>query len=536
MAGNDESRMQMASYLGEIILTHEDKCSVAKRASPALTKMARAGGSLNKRVAFRTLEQISAYHTSSNILVENGVIQIMAEEVLNRKSHKDEPVDLRQEATGIMANILESGVELENLSVNDQGHTMASDYIVFNIICLIRNSTPDEVNLNLIRILLCLTDSPKIMATIVSVIKERETSYTLVGFINYPHEEIGIAAIKLLIKLSPHIGQALVDKLCKTKGQPENLIGISEDQTMITEKDAVAANFLAKLPHQNLTLNLALLNFNAAATVVKLIEQVQRNEVRKNKHAESYLEGLVGILVRFTATLYDPQMLFLARDNNLTSVFTELLVDKSSDEVQRLCLIGLASLSSQSSKLSKPPQANSPRFKKSSKILNILKWRSTSKKNLTISCCPIHKGICSAKETFCLVEAKAIEKLMSSLDHDNADVVEAALTAIRTLLDDNVDSDKSITILTSFDATHYLLKAVKEHKQDSLWQNAFWVLEKFLTNGRDKSVSDISQDRWLHATLVNVYHNGNANARHIAASLLSHMNKIPDLVSGTYTF
>ncbi|CAM8947882.1 unnamed protein product [Rhodiola kirilowii] len=533
--GNAKTKMEMTIYLGEIILSDENKCYVAQRASPALTKMACQGDSLNRKVAFNALQQISTYHAGSRILVETGVIQMLVEEILNRKIHIDEPVDLRREATGIIANILESGAEFENSPVNNQGHAMASDYIVFNIICLIRNSTPDEVNLNLIRILLCLADSPKIMATIVQVIKETETSYTLIGFINYPHEQIGIAAIKLLIKLSPHIGHTLVDKLCKTKGQPENLIWISEDQTMITEKHAVAANFLAKLPHQNLTLNLALLNFDAAGTVLQLIVQVQRNGIQRSRHAKPYLEGLVGILVRCTATLYDPQMLYLARNHNLTSVFTELLLEKSSDEVQRLSLIGLSNLSSQSSILSKPPQIRSPRYMKSSNLLNFLKCRSASKKNI-ISCCPIHKGICSAQETFCLVEAKAVEKLLACLDHETAEVVEAALSAIRTLLDDNVDSDKSITMLTSYDATQRLLKVVKEHKQESLWENAFWVLEKFLSNGKDKSVSDISHDRWLHATLVNVYHTGNANARQIAERLLRHTNKIPDLVSGTYTF
>lgn len=61
----------------------------------------------------------------------------------------------------------------------------------------------------------------------------------------------------------------LVHKLCKTEGQFENLIGIPEDPTIITDKHAVAANLLAKLPHQNLTL------LNALATVVQLIEHKQ---------------------------------------------------------------------------------------------------------------------------------------------------------------------------------------------------------------------------------------------------------------------
>ncbi|KAK9277319.1 hypothetical protein L1049_006860 [Liquidambar formosana] len=410
---------------------------------------------------------------------------------------------------------------------------MVSDYIVYNIVYMLKNSTPDELLISLIRILLCLTKSSKSTATIVSVIKETEARYTLIEFINNPHEELGIAAIKLLIILSPYMGHTLVDRLCKIRGQPENLILYSSETTQITERQAVSANFLAKLPHENISLNLALLNNNTVPTILQSINQLQRSGTRTNRYAIAYLEGLVGILVRFTTTLYEPQMLFLARNYNFTAVFTELLMKISSDEVQRLSATGLENLSAKSITLSEPPK-----FKRTKvmKLFNLPKFLSfTSSKKRKIPVCPVHRGVCSSQNTFCLVEAKAVERLLACLNHENAEVVEAALSAICTLLDDKVDVDNSVTMLSGVNTIQHVLNVVREHKQESLWQKSFWVIERFLLKGGDRSASDISQDRLFHSTLVSAFHHGNGNSREMAERILTRLNKMPNFSTTNYT-
>ena len=170
--------------------------------------------------------------------------------------------------------------------------------------------------------------------------------------------------MKLLIPLSPYLGHTLVEKLCKTRGLPESLIHSPAGTFQITEKQAVSANFLADLPHQNLTLNLALLSNDTVPIILQSIHQMQRSGARASRYASAYLEGLVGIIVRFTTTLCEPQMLFLARNYNFTSVLTELLTKTSSDKVQRLSAIGLKNLSSESANLCKPPEIKGTKFKK----------------------------------------------------------------------------------------------------------------------------------------------------------------------------
>lgn len=529
--GSEEMQMEMANYLGEVIVGHESKTYVAERASPSLVKMVQSGNTLVRKAAFQALAEISSYHPNARILVEAGIVYIMVEDMFARRIY-NEPMNSNKEAAAILANILESGVDYGNLQVNTHGHTLNSDYVVYGIIHMLKNSTPDELNISLIRILLCLADSPKSMATVVSVIKETDASYTLVELINNPHQELGIASIKLLIALSAYIGHTLAERLCKTRGLPENLIGNPTQTNHITEKQAVSAKLLAKIPHQNLTLNLALLGKNVVPGILQTINLIQRSGTRSSRYANAFLEGLVGTLVRFTTTLYEAPILFQARTYNFTQVFTELLVRTSSDEVQRLSAIGLENLSSESTRLSKPPQIKKTKFMKVFSLPRSLSQSSSRKKMMQL--CPVHRGECSSQSTFCLVDAKAVERLLVCLDHENAEVVEAALSAICTLLDDKVDVESSVNLLGEAHALRHVLNAVKEHKQEGLWQKSFWVIDKFLVKGGDNSTSDISRDKLLPATLISAFHHGDGNTRQMAEKILRHLNKMPNVSTTNY--
>lgn len=277
-------KMEMARYLGEIVLGPDSIIYVAERASRTLIKMLESGSTLNRNAAFVALRQISSHHPNANILVEAGLVQIMIEEIFTRTMIHDEPMNSKKEAADILANVLESGLELENLQVNDRGHSLASDYMIFNFIQRIKNSNPAEMNFHLVRILICLMKYPKASSTITSVIKETDATYNLIELINNPNEELSIAALKLLITLSPFMGHTISDRLCKTKGQPESLIHDQSESPRITEKKAVSVTLLAKLPHQNMTLNLALVNKNTIPTIVEQINKIHISGTRTSRY------------------------------------------------------------------------------------------------------------------------------------------------------------------------------------------------------------------------------------------------------------
>jgi len=525
----------MATYLSETILEDDNKTYTADRASPVLIHMLQSGNLLTRKAAFKSLLQISSYHPNGKILVDAGIVQIMVEEMFN-KQIQNESMDSVREASAILANILESGafgLAFENLPATKQGHAMASGYVVFNIIYMIRNSIPDDLNLNLIRILTCLIKSTKSAAPVVAAVKESDASYTLVEFLNNPSHEIATTAIKLLTLLSPHIGHLLIERLCKTNGLPESLIQSPADPGQITERQALSVSFLAKLPHQNLTLNMALLSKNTVPEVIESINRVLKGGARQNRYTQSYLEGLVGVLVRFTATLYDSQMLFLAINHNFTTMFTDLVAETSSDEVLRLAATGLEKLSSQSIHLTQPPKLKRKRFLNPFCLPEYL--ASCSSRKIQIQLCPVHKGVCSKQDTCCLIEAKAVPRLLACLDHQNVEVVESALSALSTLLDDKVDVDQSVNLLNDMNATQKVLKAVRHHRNESLWQKAFWMIERFLLKGGQRSISLVSQDKMFAVSVVTAFHHGEAYTRQMAEKILRYLDKMPSL-SATTTF
>ncbi|KAM7262567.1 hypothetical protein ACFE04_000250 [Oxalis oulophora] len=510
--GSDETQIEMASYLGDIILGEYSQKYVAQRASPVLLKLIRRGNVAARKSAFRALAQISSYHPNTKILLEAGIMLIMANELFTTRNHHES----KTEAAVILANVLESGVEPEKVQVNTHGHTMCSDYVVYNIFCMLRNSNPDELNVTLIRIMSCLTKSSKSTATIVSVVKETEEAiYTLIELINNPREEVRVAAMKLLIELAPFMGHTLCERLCKTRGQPENLIEYPNSDTIrITKKQAVSVNFLSKLPHDNLTLNLALLSRNVVPKILESIYLMQTNGMLTTRDTDYYLEGLVGILVRFTSTLYQPQVMLLAMDNSLTSVFTELLIKTSSNEIKRLSAMGLENLSSQTVNLSKAPQSEKPKLTKVSSLRRSLSFSSSKGKRAPV--CPVHRGICSSDKTFCLIEAKAVEGLLHCLRNEKAEVVEAALSAICTLIDEKLDLEESVKMLSQWNAIDYVLKVINENKHEGSRQKLFWMIDMFFENGG----VDISRNRMLRPTLMNAIDNGDVNISQIAEKIL----------------
>ncbi|GAB2297111.1 hypothetical protein Dimus_031210 [Dionaea muscipula] len=525
--GTEEIKLEMANYLGEMEVAQHNNTYVAERASPVLIQMVHGGNSLTRKAAFKALVKISSYRPNGRLLVEAGILKLMVDEMFMRKIY-NEPMDSLEEALGILANILEGGLDLEDVELNKQGHTLASDYVIFNINYMIKHSNPDELNLNLIRILSCLTKYPKSADTIVSAVKESEASILLVELITNPNEELALAAIKLLTTLSPHMGHTLVDGLCKINGQPEGLVQTAVNMSQITEKRALSAKFLAKLPHQNLTLNLALISHNIVPTILQIIKQIRTHGATSSRHADSYLEGLVGILVRLTATLYEPQVLLLAIKWNFTAVLTGLLMETSSDEIKRLAANGLQKLSSQSIYLSKLP-VKSKKFIHQFNLSRFLSCGSSRKRKVHL--CSVHRGVCSSQKTFCLIEARAIESLLACLDQQNIQLVEAALSAICTLLDDKVDVDKSVIMLNEMNVVQRVMKLVRDHKKETILQKMLWMIDKFLVKDGYRSASAISQDSQFTTVLVTAFHHGDVCTRQMAEKILRFLDKMPSISS-----
>ncbi|KAL5200011.1 hypothetical protein ABZP36_021214 [Zizania latifolia] len=537
--GSEDVQMEMVSYLGELVQKQEMTINIAGSASEILIKMVHSGNTMIRKAAFDVLVQISSHGPNSKTLVDAGAVPVMVEELFIRKID-DEPMGSKTEAAAVLANIVESGLDPDTIVVNKEGHVITSKYSVYNFTHMLKCSMLDDLNLSIIRVLLALTALPKPLMTVVSVMKEQDSSQAVIEFMGSQTEALGIGAARLLIALSPQMGHTIAEKLCKAPGQPGRLVKSIGQPGRVTERHAVAATLLAKLPYQNMTLNLALLNGGAVPTLMAKIEEMQRGEMRASRHAKPYMEGLVGALVRMTTTLYDPEVLLAAMDHNFTAVLTDLLVRSAgSEEVQRLAAVGLENLSHQSVNLSQPPSED--RRPKKKNILRRLRDAHAGRVHdnnrkpppTQARLCPVHSRVCSPATTFCLVEAGAVEGLLGVLEsNENSRVVEATMGALCTLIDDHVDVERGVAVLVEHDAVRHVLRALRQHAREgdgaAVWRLCFWAVERFLAHGGERCVREVTADRALPSALVSAFHKGDAATKQVAESVLRSLHRMPD--------
>ncbi|KAG8072224.1 hypothetical protein GUJ93_ZPchr0006g45949 [Zizania palustris] len=534
--GSEEIQMEMVSYLSELVLEHELTIDISGSASGVLIKMAQSCDTVSRKAALDVLVQLSSHRPNSKMLVEAGVVPVMVEELFIRKVD-DEPLSYKAMAAAVLANVVESGIDPDTTVVNKEGHVLTSKYSIYNFVHMLKCFMPDELNLSIVRVLLALSVHANPLAAVVSVVRESHRGHSIVELMGSALEALSLAATRLLITLSAHMGHTIAERLCKTQGQPGKLVrSIIRAGRVVTERHAAAVTLLSRLPYRNVSLNLALVQEGAVPVILSGIEQVRSGSARTCRHDVPYMEGLVGALVRLTATLYNPEVLKAAMDHNFAAVLSGLLAGASgSGEVQRLASVGLENLSYQSIKLSRPPPDDEPRQKKKTilKRLKDARVHNHNSKNPKPNVCPVHRGVCSSATTFCLLEAGAVEGLLVCLENDDPQVVDAALGALCTLVDDMVDVDRGVAALAELDVARRVLAVLRQHRENALWHKCFTLVESLLVHGDDRCVKEVTGDRMLPTALVSAFHRGDATAKQAAESILRRLHKMPDF-SATY--
>ena len=505
----------MLRILGELHLDEDSKTLVAERASGILIAMVCEGNSLAKKAAMKTLVALSSHQPCSQILVNAGLLSTMTGELLTRKI-VDESTDARADSADILANLLESGIDPEQIQVGPQGQTMGSDFFIKNICKMILCTPPVALTKSLVKILISLMGQKKLALSTVDAVKKFDCLSTLLEFLSNSQDGLGSVAMELLIKLSPFMGHAIAEKLCKTRSQPQSLLENLQPSQRITKNKELTAMLLSKLPHRNIELNLSLLRAGGAAVILRELRTIQREESR---HKNSIFEGLVGSLVRFTATLHEEEVILMAIELNLTAVFSGILKGAAEEEAKRLAALGLEKLSSKSSELS---HSASPARQRKPKLLpGILK---TGKKQ---SPCRVHGGICSPSATFCLVEAGAVEALLNCVESGDA-AAEAAMAAICTLLEEPAEGGAAV--LAAAGAVGRVLEVVRRRrKEEELLRRCLWFIERVLVHGKEEVRREIADDRALPSVLMGVVSGGDTSMRQAAELVLRRLNKIPDI-------
>ncbi|GLT94535.1 hypothetical protein SLE2022_122710 [Rubroshorea leprosula] len=518
LEGTPETKLSMASYLGELVLNNDVRVHVARTAGASLISIMKSGNVESREVALKALNQISSYEASSKVLIEAGIVPPLVKDLFTVGANQL-PMRLKEISATILANVVNSGYDVDSIPVGSDHQTLVSEDIVHNLLHLISNTGP-AIECKLLQVLVGLTSSETTVHNVVAAIKSSGATISLVQFIEAPQKDLRVSSLKLLQNLSPYMGQELADALRGTVGQLGSLIKVISEITAISEEQSAAAGLLAELPERDLGLTRQMLDEGAFQLIISQVVRIRQGVPRGTRFVTPFLEGLVHALARVTFALADePDAIALCREHNLAQLFIDLLQANGLDNVQMASATALENLSLESKNLTKLPDLPTPGFCASL-------FPCYSKPTVITGLCKIHRGTCSLRESFCLYEGQAVGKLVALLDHTNEKVVEAALAALSTLLDDGVDIQQGVVVLCEAEAIRAILDVLLENRTENLKRRAVWVVERLLRT--DEIAYEVSGDPNVSTALVDAFQHGDYRTRQIAEHALKHVDKIPN--------
>lgn len=516
LEGPPETKHSMAAYLGDLVLNNDVKVHVAKTVGESLINIMKSGNMQSREAALKALNQISSFDASSKVLIEAGILPPLVRDLFTVGQL---PMRLKEVSATILSNVVNSGYDVDSIPIGLDHQTLVSEDNVHNLLHLISNTGP-PIECKLLQVLVGLTNSPTTVLNVVAAIKSSGATISLVQFIEVPQKDLRMASIKLLQNLSPHMGQELADALRGTVGQLSGLIRVISENTGISEEQAAAAGLLAELPERDVGLTRQMLDEGAFQLIISRVVKIKQGDIRGTRFVTPFLEGLVRVLARVTFVLSDePVAVALCREHGLAALFVDLLQTNGIDNVQMVSAAALENLSLESKNLTRLPEMPPPGF-----CATI--FPCFSKQAVITGLCRVHRGTCSLKESFCLLEGQAVHKLVALLDHTNAKVVEAALAALSTLLDDGVDIEQGVSVLCEAEGIKPILDVLLKKQTENLRRRAVWVVERLLRN--DDIAYEVSGDQNVSTALVDAFHHADYRTRQIAERALKHVDKIPN--------
>lgn len=132
--------------------------------------------------------------------------------------------------------------------------------------------------------------------------------------------------------------------------------------------------------------------------------------------------------------------------------------------------------------------------------------------------CPVHLGVCSMEESFCLVAAGAVDSLVQLLGFKNLSVADASLQAVSTLIEGDMlhNGCKVISEVRGISAIIKLLSA----PAPGLQEKALKILERvFSLEEFKKKYGSLAE-----MALVEITQQGTDTMKPLAARILAHLN------------
>lgn len=497
--GSTTVRNVMASALSEMGLTDQSKAALVKEGVVApLLEMISNGNVESKSAAIGALQNLSSLPENALQMTKNGVVRPILDLLYTPKSIV---LTLREQAASTFANLAAS-IALPESTSDTVVALLESDEVIYKLLSLI-NLTGHSIQGSILRAFHAMCSVP----TAVEVrekLREGGAIQLLLSFCESSNSELRANAVKLLFSLSldgdgsmlaEHLGQNYTEKMVK-------LFSTSLDE----EEKAAAVGIIGNLPLYNRQITEWLLEAGMLPMIINILSS---GSLRTTGNAvkNQLIENAAGALCRFTIPT-DIDLQIKTAGAGLIPVLVRLL-GSGTPLTKRRAAISLAQFSENSGKLSRTIQR---------------------RKSFPFTCfsappeppCRVHRGICSVKTSFCLVESEAILPLVQVLGEQEGGASEAALEALSTLVYDEFLENGALEI----ERVGGIMPIVRMLTVGApgVQEKVVWILERLFRNERYKTeYGNIAQ-----MPLIDLTQRGTNATRPLAAKILAHLNVLHD--------
>lgn len=157
VSGDEGVRIEMAEFLAEVSLTTEGKARAAESVTGVLVQMLGSTSPTERSAALRALCSLSSLESNGKLLIEAGVLPPLMRDLFVSGSNLV-PMKLKEVSATILANVVSSSGNWDDMPIDATGNTLTSEPIVHNFLRLISNTGPAiETKLLQVSLTLCCT-------------------------------------------------------------------------------------------------------------------------------------------------------------------------------------------------------------------------------------------------------------------------------------------------------------------------------------------------------------------------------------------
>lgn len=429
------TKILMATALSRLELTDHSKLSLGEDGViEPLVNMFKSGKLESKLSALNALQNLSSLTENAQRLTRSGIVASLLQLLFSVTSVL---MTLREPASAILARIAQSEPVLVNPDV------------VHQMLSLLNLSSP-IIQSHLLEALASIAAHPDALK-VRRKMKEKGALQLLLPFLMETNTRIRSKALHLLYTLSKDLTEELTEHLDDT--HLVNIVNIISSSTSDSEK-ADAVSLLSNLPVSDKKVT----DILKKANLLPILISIMSSSTGSNSPARSNLvQSVAGLMIWFTNPS-DKKLQLLSAEQGLIPLLVKFLSTGSPITKSRAAT-SLAQLSQNSLSLR--------RSRKST-------WFCVPPSG--DAHCEVHDRYCVVKSTFCLVKAGAVPLLIQILEDKEKEAVEAALTALSNLLQDEIWEGGANCIAKS-SGVQAIVK-VLEVGDVKVQEKALWMLER----------------------------------------------------------